>query len=252
MFLIFLIFLILSILLLSGRGSFLIAGYNTSIPKEKAKYDEKKLCRVTGAGLLIITILMGIMLLLDDDIIDTFAKVFAALTLTDIGVMLYVMNKKCYIKDWDGKVPEMTEEEKRKHRILTRVCIGVCVVVVILVGIFLMTGNIDVQYDVESFTIEADYWSDKTISYADIEQLEFREGNDPGNRISGFGSFRLEMGSFRNVEFGTYTRYTYTQCDAVVVLKVAGQYVVLNGMPLQKVGSHWILDLQRRNRKKKL
>lgn len=37
------LFAVLSILLLSGKGSWLIAGYNTASPEEKAKYDSKKL-----------------------------------------------------------------------------------------------------------------------------------------------------------------------------------------------------------------
>ena len=48
---------VLSIILLMGKGSFLIAGYNTSSKQEKEKYDVKKLCRVLGAGLGIITII---------------------------------------------------------------------------------------------------------------------------------------------------------------------------------------------------
>ena len=35
-----------SILLLRGKGAFLIAGYNTASPAQKAMYDEKKLCPV--------------------------------------------------------------------------------------------------------------------------------------------------------------------------------------------------------------
>ena len=42
------LFLILSLVLLSGRGAWLIAGYNTMSPEEKARYDEKALCRSTG------------------------------------------------------------------------------------------------------------------------------------------------------------------------------------------------------------
>ena len=40
------IFLIISILLLMGKGSFLIAGYNTASEKEKSNYNEKKLVRI--------------------------------------------------------------------------------------------------------------------------------------------------------------------------------------------------------------
>ena len=51
---------LLSVYLLSGRGSFLIAGYNTSSKEEKAKYDEKKLCYTVGGGLSAITVIIGL------------------------------------------------------------------------------------------------------------------------------------------------------------------------------------------------
>ena len=38
----------IAIVLLCGKGGFLIAGYNTMPPKEQAKYDEKALCRCMG------------------------------------------------------------------------------------------------------------------------------------------------------------------------------------------------------------
>lgn len=40
-----LLFLVLGIVLWKGKGAWLIAGYNTSSKAEKAKYDEKALCR---------------------------------------------------------------------------------------------------------------------------------------------------------------------------------------------------------------
>lgn len=233
MLVIFIIFLILSLVLLSGRGSFLIAGYNTASSAKKARYDEKKLCCVTGAGMLVITLLIGISMIFGDEFMANFGMAFTALCLGDVAVMLYVMNTKCQAKDWDGKEPEMTESEKRKHKIIMRASIAFGAVVCIGVGILLVTGDITIKYKEDSFTIEADYWSDRTIQYADIQEMEYREGNDEGSRIGGFGSFRLAMGSFKNVEFGPYTRYTYTKCDAVVVLLVNDQHVVLNGKSVE-------------------
>ena len=52
--------LILSVVLLSGRGAFLIAGYNTSSPNNKAKYNEKRLCRVIGGGLGTAALIMAV------------------------------------------------------------------------------------------------------------------------------------------------------------------------------------------------
>ncbi len=49
----FIIFAVLSIVLISGHGSWLISGYNTASKEEKAKYNEKKLCRTMGIECLL-------------------------------------------------------------------------------------------------------------------------------------------------------------------------------------------------------
>lgn len=53
----FMLFAIISIVLLSGHGSGLIAGYNTAGKEEQGKYDVKKLCRIIGIGMGIVAIL---------------------------------------------------------------------------------------------------------------------------------------------------------------------------------------------------
>ena len=50
--------LALSVVLLMGKGSFLIAGYNTAKPERRARYDEKRLCRIVGGGLMLITLIL--------------------------------------------------------------------------------------------------------------------------------------------------------------------------------------------------
>lgn len=47
------VFIILGIVFLKGKGSFLIAGYNTASKAEKEKIDEKKLCRYMGKLMLL-------------------------------------------------------------------------------------------------------------------------------------------------------------------------------------------------------
>ena len=44
----FIIFAVLSIVLISGHGSWLISGYNTASKEEKAKYNEKKTMQNNG------------------------------------------------------------------------------------------------------------------------------------------------------------------------------------------------------------
>jgi hypothetical protein len=46
-----------SLILLTGRGSFLLAGYNTMPKEKKAQYDAKALCKFVGKILLPIGVL---------------------------------------------------------------------------------------------------------------------------------------------------------------------------------------------------
>lgn len=116
------LFAVISIVLLSGKGSFLIAGYNTSSPGDKAKYDEKKLCRATGIGMLFITVLSFIRVMAADFLPDWYGEFFIIAILVDIAVLLYWTNKKCFADEMtvqkvndeiivvNGKDKERTEE----------------------------------------------------------------------------------------------------------------------------------------------
>ena len=102
------------------------------------------------------------------------------------------------------------------------------VIVLAAVGVMLFTGNIRYTLEDDHLAIRADYYSDDTLNYADIDAIEYREGNVPGYRVGGFGSFRLLMGFFRNDEFDTYVRYTYYDPDACIVVTTKGGTVVLS------------------------
>ena len=65
---VFAIFVALAITFLTGHGSGLIAGYNTASEKEKAKYDEKKLCRTFGVGMAVIAVTILVTALLEDQL----------------------------------------------------------------------------------------------------------------------------------------------------------------------------------------
>lgn len=57
-----LLFVVLGILLLTGRGASLIAGYNTMPKRERERYDERALCRFTGRMLFAMAACMGLLL----------------------------------------------------------------------------------------------------------------------------------------------------------------------------------------------
>lgn len=107
---------------------------------------------------------------------------------------------------------------------------SMAIVAVILIGvaILMFSGNISVDYQKDYFTVKATYWQESRVVYGQIEKIEFRETDDPGVRVSGFQSLKLQSGTFRNDEFGDYTRYSYVGCDACVVVTTKGGKIVIN------------------------
>ncbi|MCI8582918.1 MAG: DUF3784 domain-containing protein [Dorea sp.] len=89
------LFTVLSVFLLMGKGAWFIAGYNTASEKDKQKYDEKKLCRVTGGGMAIITVLLVIMERFEDVLPAASAHMFGIVVLIDCVVMCVLGNTVC-------------------------------------------------------------------------------------------------------------------------------------------------------------
>lgn len=106
------------------------------------------------------------------------------------------------------------------------------IVIVTLILIFvcwvMFTGDITMSYGATSFTIEASFHDDLTVEYSAIDSIEFREENVSGTRVWGFGSGRLLLGTFENEEFGTYTRYTYTNPEACIVMTAGEKTLVIS------------------------
>ena len=101
----------------------------------------------------------------------------------------------------------------------------------ILIGttVLMFTGNIQVTFADTDFQIVASYMNNLTVSYDEVESVEYRESFDAGHREMGFGSPRLSIGTFNNEEFGRYTIYAYTQGKSAVVLRKGDDVLVIMG-----------------------
>ena len=102
------------------------------------------------------------------------------------------------------------------------------IVIFALVAILMFTGNIEFTCEENALNIDADFWKDMTIDYDEIQSVEYLEEDVAGSRTSGYGSARLLMGTFRNGDFDYYTRYSYTKCDAGIVLDLGESIVVIS------------------------
>ena len=147
-------------------------------------------------------------------------------------LMCSVKNKEKMFECLRERNPQIQFSPQSKNDIHLKIEKGIIIFsigVVILVGLLLTTGNIKMHYGEESFTIQASYWMDKEVEYEKIDRIEYRDEKISGSRTGGFGSFRLLMGSFKNEEFGNYTRYTYKNCNAGIVLVVDGNELIISG-----------------------
>ena len=99
---------------------------------------------------------------------------------------------------------------------------------IIFLTLVMFTGKIETSLDESALTVKASFVQDMTVRYEDIDAVEYREHRVNGERVMGFASARLLLGTFQNEELGTYMRYTYTGDAPCIVLTVDGKTVVVS------------------------
>ena len=117
----------------------------------------------------------------------------------------------------------LSKSEKLAYRLLW----VFLVLLFAILGFIMFTGSITVDYQEETFTVDASFSSPVTIRYDSIDTVELRQEAIDGTRQMGFASARLLLGTFQNEEFGLYTRYTYTNCSCAIVLTSGENTLVL-------------------------
>lgn len=106
--------------------------------------------------------------------------------------------------------------------------LALVLLVTALVAVLVFSGHITLSLEDDALTVQASFWKDITVPYAEITAVEYRDAAVDGERVWGFGSLKLEMGQFRNEEFGDYTRYTYLGCDSAIIVHLGQEVLVLS------------------------
>lgn len=245
------LFAALSILFICGKGSFLIAGYNTASAKEKARYDEKKMCQITGIGMAIITLFLIIMILFKEKAPGVAVSLMLLGTIAVVIVCLALSNIICVRKNAEI-TPEMLSESKeeiqKQEEINRKVSIGIGITMVVIfaiVGVLLSTGDVKVVLNENSMEIDASYVGDKVLDYSEIKEVSFEDNFQFGSRVGGWGSFKLNEGRFKNTEFGRYTLYAYIKCRSVVVMQTEEDTIVVNAESREKTEKLYLQILER-------
>ena len=127
---------VLSVVLLLGKGSFLIAGYNTSGKEEKKEYNEKRLCRVMGGGMGVIRHMLigrGVMG-------EKFpVSVFVIVTIVTVILIQVLSSTICRAQVNDG---EEQKKETSRDRIYRRASFIFSAVILAGVTFVLFTGHV--------------------------------------------------------------------------------------------------------------
>ncbi|WP_273477336.1 DUF3784 domain-containing protein [Faecalicoccus acidiformans] len=218
------VFLALSLVFFMGKGSFLIAGYNTSGKAEKAKYDEKRLCRFVGIATLMFSLGLLVTVLDEDLAWLELVLFFGGIATAIIGGNFF--SKK---KTMNADEPEIGQEDDRTSKIIKRGSLIFTLIVLAGIGGLLFAGDVNVNVGEDSVEVNAFMAGGSTIKYSDVEEIYLSDDVDFGSRVGGFGGLKISSGNFENDQFGRYKLYVYNDNDSLIVLKTKeDQYIVFN------------------------
>ena len=186
--------LVLALVFLSGRGAFLIAGYNTLPAAQRANYDEKALCRFVGWLLIAICVSMAIvwagMHFGFSWVIPVGITFMIALP---IAGAIYANTGGRFLKE--GAQPQdAAKYKKMSRRSLVLVCV-ISAVVLVGVGALFFAGEREprVEINQDSLRIRAMYGLE--VDLADIRGITLFEQSmreiGPGRRINGYNGGAL-------------------------------------------------------------
>lgn len=217
---------ILSIFLLSGKGSWLIAGYNTSSKEQQDKYDKEKLSRAAGVMLLIATIATLSLTLLHMNFI-----IFFVIIIISVIITIIYMNKYC--------LKPVSEDEKletgpRQNNSKMMIGIGFAIIVALLVGISMYFSSKPPVYAISNGTLVISTQYGKNVNLLEIKSVQLK--NDLPviqSRINGLGLGSIQKGKFSS-DIGNVTLYIDTSKPPFIYIKTTSELIILNDQSKSK------------------
>lgn len=190
--------------------------------------------RFTGKVWLICGILMFLSCLLPEKIFLYSLPVL----IIPVAVLPLIYSYLYYKKQLKNGTATVTKAPKTKFQKASAICASILIIIVLVIlCIVMFTGNIKLNFSSDSFTVKASFYNDLTVDFNAIDSIEYRESCEVGSRTNGFGSARLLMGNFKNDEFGNYTRYSYTDCKACVLIKVDEKILVIGAKSTEETNA---------------
>ncbi|MCH5281875.1 MAG: DUF3784 domain-containing protein [Lachnospiraceae bacterium] len=222
---------ILTIILLSGKGSFLIAGFNTAPEKVRKQYDKKKLSRGYGVGVGVIAVFITLSGILESDTILHLIPlvIILSVVLTTLYGTILCRKKPTETENADdGEITESESWDKGEKRVMRAFGIPLLVIVLLLLLIpFLYLGKVTVSYEEQGFSVKVSGWKEKKVLYEEIEDAELVTEFSVGSRTGGLATVKLLAGNFNNGALGAYELYAYKDSSEWLLLYREGKPLVI-------------------------
>jgi hypothetical protein len=224
-------FIVLAIFLFNGKGSFLIAGFNTMSADEKATYDKTALCKAVGRLLLILTALMLLWpLSFEFGSAWLFWLSFILFMGVTIGFAIYANTGNRFKVPVDPDSPATAKERKpmtRGKKAALAIAIILSVQVCVGVVIIIYQGESDPRVRISGNTIHISSLFGTDISFTDIAEISLIPDSMSrigiGRRTNGYAtSGQALKGTFQSAEYGHQLLFVYSSSSPTIHIKLTG------------------------------
>ena len=192
--------LIMAVVLLGGRGSFLISGFNSLSPAEQAKYDQKALCRFVG-GLLIWICFFVAMLLIGAQFAISWMVIVGLvfMILGTVGGVVYANSGKRFLRK-DLSPEELVSCTKRSNASAT-LALVICAAALISVGALYFYGSREPVVHISDSSVQIGAMYGTAVRFENISDVTLIEQSmrqiGAGRRTNGFdGGMQALRGHF--------------------------------------------------------
>ncbi|HEY8909392.1 MAG TPA: DUF3784 domain-containing protein [Desulfosporosinus sp.] len=224
--------IVVSLILLSGRGSWLIAGYNTMSKEQQNKYDKKKLTMATGMMLLIISIAM---LALVFSLINTI--IFLIIVFISVIMIIIYTNKFCLKPIIDNEEEADSIINTGKSSLLNKktiIGIGFMIIVALLVGISMYYSSKPPVYSISNGTLVISTQYGENVKLSEIQSVQLKnELPVIQSKINGLGLGSIQKGKFSS-NMGNVTLYIDTSKPPFIYMKTTSELIILNDQSKSK------------------
>lgn len=220
------LFILLGIVLSMGKGSFLIAGFNTMTKKEQDKYDKVALCKFTGKIMFALAFSM---------IFWVLYQAFEIKILLYVGVILFsafIMFLLIYVNTGNRFKMEGISVEKKKHKLSVKSSlIGLIIFLGVAIFLFMLINGTKKETEViiqgNQIAFKGQYGV--TDNFEEITDIQLKNDIPAiGMKVNGAGLGEIMKGDFKVEGLGICRLFVHSEKGPFIYMMVDGKYTIIN------------------------